>query len=471
MAIRSRALAILGTWALLHGAGCAPGTPDVETDGEEPVESDAAVGEGTVEQSMNASCSTATIRPLSEQIVTEMRCMDSEALVPLPSRANLELEASVLPFLVAPAKKALVDALDTNPNRTLHVNSMFRTVAQQYMVRRWWEQGRCGISAAATPGASNHETGLAIDIQSSSLWRSSLEAEGFDWFGSGDVPHFDFVGSGAQSQRGLDVKAFQRLWNRNHPNDTISEDGIWGPQTRARVRQAPAKGFAIGASCDPDAPSNPPDSDPTSFTCDDFPSADVETCAPDGSGRGVCDAGVVTFESCERGCLIQSSGDDVCLGTSAGWSCSGTTAKTKLGNGDYVATAFGCSIAADGSAYDDPGDNCVPACLSKLQASGDCSGLSGPQCERHITWFVADRDRFGCGAKVRVTNTANGKSAVLMSIDAGPACWVETNAGTGVLDMSYRAADYLFGAPVGYEDGEKVHVVEVASDTPLGPVD
>ena len=45
------------------------------------------------------------------------------------------------------------------------------------------------------------------------------------------------------------MTAFQRLWNRNHPGDKISVDGDYGPQTAARLKAAPAKGFAKGATC------------------------------------------------------------------------------------------------------------------------------------------------------------------------------------------------------------------------------
>ena len=51
------------------------------------------------------------------------------------------------------------------------------------------------------------------------------------------------------SHKGLDVKAFQRLWNRNHPEDVISVDGAYGPQTEARMKLSPAAGFPKGAIC------------------------------------------------------------------------------------------------------------------------------------------------------------------------------------------------------------------------------
>lgn len=133
------------------------------------------------------------------------------------------------------------------------VNSMLRTVAQQYLLYRWYQKGTCGISLAATPGNSNHETGLAIDIDNQSTWRSKLSAKGFQWLGASDPVHFDYVGAGAVDHRGLDVLAFQRLWNRNHPEDKIAEDGDWGPATSGRMAKSPAAGFAKGASCACDA--------------------------------------------------------------------------------------------------------------------------------------------------------------------------------------------------------------------------
>jgi hypothetical protein len=133
---------------------------------------------------------------------------------------------------------------------------MLRTAAQQYLLYNWYQTGQCGISLAAKPGLSNHETGTAIDIEEYSAWRSTLEANGFRWLGSSDPWHFDYIGAGAVDHRGLDVLAFQKLWNRNNPNDKIAEDGSWGPGTESRMRKSPANGFPVGATCN--APVNEP---------------------------------------------------------------------------------------------------------------------------------------------------------------------------------------------------------------------
>jgi MYXO-CTERM domain-containing protein len=92
---------------------------------------------------------------------------------------------------------------------------------------------------------------LAIDIQQYNTWRPILESHGFAWLGAGDPVHFDYVGPGAVNHTGVDVRAFQQLWNRNNPGDPIAEDGIYGPQTEARIKASPAEGFAMGADCGP----------------------------------------------------------------------------------------------------------------------------------------------------------------------------------------------------------------------------
>jgi len=112
---------------------------------------------------------------------------------------------------------------------------------------KWFNQGRCGISAAAAVGRSNHESGRAVDVSNYSSRISAMANHGWAHDVSGDPVHFDHLASA--DIRGKDTLAFQRLWNRNNPSDHISEDGLYGPQTEARLKASPATGFAIGASC------------------------------------------------------------------------------------------------------------------------------------------------------------------------------------------------------------------------------
>jgi hypothetical protein len=204
---------------------------------------------GTVASVAARSCSTAPIEGLSRQIVAEARCLDANAFAVVPGRKNLESAGHVFLYLDAPARDHLLRALDAHPNRVMKVHSALRTVAQQYLLSRWAANKRCGIQLATRPGESNHETGLALDISEHGTWRSALESEGFRWLGATDRVHFDFVGPGAVHHDGLDVQAFQRLWNRNHPDDTISESGRYDGSTEQRVKKSPAGGFPVGARC------------------------------------------------------------------------------------------------------------------------------------------------------------------------------------------------------------------------------
>lgn len=175
--------------------------------------------------------------------------MDSRMFALVPKRKNLVTSGNVFLFLEAPARDRLLEVLDANPKRTMTVNSAFRTVAQQYMLDRWARSGRCGIKLAAHPGESNHETGLALDVSEPGTWKVALESHGFRWMGSSDPVHFDYQGAGAVRRGGIDIVAFQRLWNRNHPEDRIPENGAYSDQVEARIKKSPALGFAQGPAC------------------------------------------------------------------------------------------------------------------------------------------------------------------------------------------------------------------------------
>lgn len=204
---------------------------------------------GTVQEAANRSCSTSSVDGLSRQIIRQARCIDPSAFVPVPPRPNLKKKSDVYLYLEAPARSHLLKALDAHRNLTMTINSSLRTVAQQYLVWRWYNGKRCGIHLATRPGDSNHETGLALDIAEAPQWRSALKAEDFHWLGAIDDMHFDYKGPNAVSHAGLDIRAFQELWNYNHPHDRVTESGRFTPGTEARLKKSPAAGFKHGPHC------------------------------------------------------------------------------------------------------------------------------------------------------------------------------------------------------------------------------
>ncbi len=215
-----------------------------------------AASVGSYEQS---ACSTEVVIELSRQIAAEVDCLMPGQLVELPAEEGLVFTgAAVLPYASSEARADLLAAAAEGGD--VEINSAYRTVAQQYLLYAWYQGGRCGISAAAAPGESNHESGRAIDVANWPDRIGALEAHGWAQTVPGDDVHFDHLAS--PDIRGSDVLAFQRLWNRNHPDDLIDEDGFWGADTEARLAASPAEGFAVGPSCDPDDPDPDPVEDP-----------------------------------------------------------------------------------------------------------------------------------------------------------------------------------------------------------------
>lgn len=229
-------------FALACGWGCGGGD-----DGGVP---DAGFDPGgpTVADVVSDACSTDVVLALSLQIADEIGCMSPGALVAFGQTADRVFAGSaVLPYISEAGLADLDAALAANPGVEMRINSGFRTVVQQYLLYRWSLLGRCNISIAADPGRSNHESGRALDIGNFGDWSARLPPFSWEQTVPGDEVHFDHVDS--PDNRGLDVLAFQRLWNRNAGGDPIDEDGVYGPQTEARLERSPAAGFAIGASC------------------------------------------------------------------------------------------------------------------------------------------------------------------------------------------------------------------------------
>lgn len=188
-----------------------------------------------------SSCSTAGVRTLDYQLIKQINRIAPNLLCDF-THLNVQCGNGCHPFLQAPALEALKKAIRDRGKKMI-VNSAYRTLAQQAVLYAHYRAGRCGISDAAAPGRSNHNTGLALDIEDASGWRLYLERYGWDWIGSKDPMHFDFKGTGTKNLAWLSIKVFQQLWNFNHPRDRIVEDGQWGSQTERALLSVSTDGF------------------------------------------------------------------------------------------------------------------------------------------------------------------------------------------------------------------------------------
>ncbi len=223
-----RALYPLGGWGLRAALGLGAASLTLLASG-------AASAQTVADIAARRQCSTAGLEGISQQLAETQMCLRPGAFVTFAPHAGITLSSSrIHPYLQASARDALWAAAARTP---LTINSAFRTLADQYVL---YHSGACAL--AAEPGRSNHQTGRAVDVQNYSAARSALESAGCVWLGASDPVHFDCPGTDGRADA---VLAMQRLWNLNHPDDPLDEDGSYGPQTAARMAQAPAAGFAI----------------------------------------------------------------------------------------------------------------------------------------------------------------------------------------------------------------------------------
>ena len=391
---RFRATA-LGLCAALALFGCASEhTEDVLDENGDPWQ-EGELGVWTPGLSVAAAggCSTGIVAGLAAQLVAEINCLRPNTLSSY-AHARIRNGANVTALLQTPAARG-IEAVAGARNATLNVNSALRTLPAQYLLYRWYREGRCGIGLAASPGNSNHESGLAVDVQDNAGWRNTFEGRSWRWLGANDPVHFDFRGNGTVSLSGLSVRAFQRLWNRNNAGDQIAEDGAYGPQTEARLRQSPTEGFPRGA-CEAAPPVEPDPPPPVDAVVEVFSrwitiEGQARDLVPTGSSAGIFD--VLTEQTFEAVVEVRNGAgrpatDAAVVGYS--WLGADFSLRSRVVETDAPAFDGATWRAVDGSSLEaPPGSDLVTV------------GVLAPRERRRIR-FVAQALRPAVGGDARI---------------------------------------------------------------------
>ena len=193
--------------------------------------------QGLIQDAPSAT-STSIVNGLSQQLIYQLQLIVPNAFVSFDD-LNVDLLDAAFPYVQASAKQALQGAIQDR-GMTMQVNSAYRTIAQQMLL---YNDRFNNGNPVAPPGTSNHQTGLAIDIEDPRGWEPYLMKYGWNPL-SGDPPHFNYEGGGTIDIRDQSILAFQQLWNKNNPNNQIGEDGGFGSQTEGALNRSPAQGFA-----------------------------------------------------------------------------------------------------------------------------------------------------------------------------------------------------------------------------------
>lgn len=184
-------------------------------------------------------CSTYSVRGLDNQLIAQMNEISPGLLVSI-ANLNVDLGQAVHPWMQRHAAHCLGKAIAARGQR-MDINSAYRTLAGQALLRSHYEARRCGITAAAQPGSSNHNNASALDIEDPWGWKQALESNGWKKLGNWDDMHYDCLD--CKDILSVSVLAFQQIWNQCRPKDKLAEDGSIGPATLSRLKFAPAEGF------------------------------------------------------------------------------------------------------------------------------------------------------------------------------------------------------------------------------------
>lgn len=189
-------------------------------------------------QAAPSAISTSIVNGLSQQLIYQLQLIVPNVFVSFDD-LDVDLSDAAFPYVQASAKQALQQAIQDRGVKLL-VNSSYRTIAQQMLL---YNDRHNNGNPVAPPGTSNHQTGLAIDIEDPRGWEPFLMKYGWNPL-PGDPPHFNFEGGGTVDIRGKSILAFQQLWNKNNPDNQIDEDEGFGTQTEGALNQSPSQGFA-----------------------------------------------------------------------------------------------------------------------------------------------------------------------------------------------------------------------------------
>ena len=223
---------------------------------------------------------------IGTQLVEELRCLDDSWLTFYePCReSGCVWPDGPQPHAMRPEVYEALQEAALSMDDFISITAGYRDIGMQYY-SRWYNENCDSSFDAAVPGQSNHQGGRAIDVRYWDFWWDALIEHGFEHPIVTDNPHFELIGTAAfraesEELKSLSILAFQRLWNRNNPDDLVGEDGIYGASTKARLGMSPVEGFAIGA-CPPGSGGLDPPADPEPDAGVDVPDVGVPDAAPD----------------------------------------------------------------------------------------------------------------------------------------------------------------------------------------------
>jgi hypothetical protein len=180
---------------------------------------------------------------LSRQLVEAINCLRPGTLADIPLGGDIRLLRAGRPaYIDARGLDSLLDAAAAG-NRQMVVRWAYRDVALQHLF--WLQDDFRNCAVAAPAGLSNHQNGLAVDLNEHPYWEPLMRREGWENNLPNDRVHFDYSGAEDIGLGALSLLAFQALWNRNHPEDELALSAELDGATYDALSDAPIEGFDL----------------------------------------------------------------------------------------------------------------------------------------------------------------------------------------------------------------------------------
>jgi N-acetylmuramoyl-L-alanine amidase len=196
-------------------------------------------------------CETSSVRALDLQLLYQINVTKPGILARIDDIPGISLGESVHPWAQKGMRECLIRALAARPGIELKINSAYRTIVGQQLLRSHYQAHRCNIVAASPAGKSNHNNASAIDIEDADGWKEALTANGFKKLGNFDPMHYDCIDDSITNLLPLSILAFQQIWNLAHPTDKLALDGEMGALTLNRLKNCPIEGLNLPAGYPP----------------------------------------------------------------------------------------------------------------------------------------------------------------------------------------------------------------------------
>ncbi|MGK0358840.1 MAG: hypothetical protein ACI9U2_001134 [Bradymonadia bacterium] len=192
------------------------------------------------------SCDTPAelVDGLSAQLVDAINCLRPGTLSSIPLGPDIGLLREGRPAYVdARGLDDLLAAADDG-DRQMIIRWSYRDVALQHLF--WLQDVERNCAVAAPAGLSNHQNGLAIDLNDRGYWEPIMARHGWENRLPNDRVHFDYQRADDVGLGALSLLAFQALWNTNFPDTPIPTSSELDGETYDALSMAPIQGFDLG---------------------------------------------------------------------------------------------------------------------------------------------------------------------------------------------------------------------------------